>query len=160
MATESHYLSFDWRSLPPNKQLPHYPSELHPPLCSCFSFLTPPSILSFLIQSPVDSSSVGCMSAIASIIHSHVLCVYLLYLLLDRKPGLNWSTADLMWKKVITWVKLWGSVSKQPGSLKAHNLNPGYLSERQHLSASPASAPLQNKDCVLEQHHHWVFGTF
>ena len=95
MATESHYLFVDWWSLPPNKQLPHYPPELHP-------FTSPPSlppspplpslplsILSRLIQSSVDSFCVGCSSATASIIHTHLLCVQLLDLLPGGKSALN-----------------------------------------------------------------------
>ncbi len=149
MATKLHYLSVDWWSLPPYKQLPHYPSELHPPPLSCRSTPTPPSTLSFLIQSSVDSFCVGCSSAIASIIHSHLLCVQLLDLLLGGKPGLNWSMAGFMstssllsmGKKIITWFR--SPVSKQPGSFKAHHLHPRCSSEGRDLSA-PTSSPIRH----------------
>lgn len=147
MATESNYLSVDWWSLPPNKQLPHYPSELHPPPFSCRSTTTPPSALSFLIQSSVDSFCVGCSSAIESIIYSYLICVQLLDLLLGGKPGLNWSIAGFMstssvlfqWgKKIITWAS--SPVSKQPGSFKAHHLHPRCSSEGHDLLASTSSS--------------------
>lgn len=92
-----HYLSVDWWSLLPNKQLPHYPSELHPPPpfpslpLQPTTHSPPPSIHPFLIQSSVDSFHVGCSSATASIIH--LLSVQLLDLVLGGKPGFNWSIA-------------------------------------------------------------------
>lgn len=91
MATESHYFPADWWSLPPNKQLPYYLSELHPqpfflPLLANPSLHSP-------VPHPVPWGPITPSSATASINHSHLFSVQLLDLLMGGKPGLKWYIA-------------------------------------------------------------------
>lgn len=93
MATELHYFPADWWSLPPNKQLPYYLSELHPlpfflPLRANPSLHSPvPHPVPWGFPPPPSAAT-------ASINHSHLLTVQLLDLLTGGKPVLKWCIAD------------------------------------------------------------------
>lgn len=129
MATESHYFPADWWSLPPNKQLPYYLSELHPqpfflPLLANPSLHSPvPYPVPWGFPPPLSSAT-------ASINHSHLLSVQLLDLLMGGKPGLKWCTADFytfpdcfQWegKAIIPWTC---PASIQHERLNAHHFHP------------------------------------
>lgn len=96
-------------------------------LSSCRSKPTPPSVLSFLIQSPGDFFFF-CLSATASINHSHLLSVQLLDLVkawfeLMYSWFLCLSSLLSMWGKR----SLHGPIVRFPdnlGALKAHHLHP------------------------------------